>query len=517
VRPPTRRGRDTHRGPTWRGRGTAVLAAVALVVVPTAAAGQVRSSTEVERDLQREQRRAAELGQDLGEVRGEISGAEAELAEIGVRLDDARGRLRAAEGQVALGEDALVEAEQVQVDAEHEHARAEERLAHTEALLAGEEEVLADQIVQSFKYGTVGATRGAMVLEVLRRAEDPNTFSVGMKQLQVVVDTQETTVQRVFTLRGERAVQTDEAAVARGRAVQAAHAAADALAHLELLRDQTADLTAQIQRDEQRQQVVLANLRSDAASMQQVLQRVAVRQGELEQELRQRRAEEEAARIAAEQEAQRRREAQARAAAEREARRQAEAEARAAREAAASGSRDEGSSSGGSTGAGGSGDTSGGSNGSGGSSGSGGAGGGPALGSGICPVVGAVAGRDFQNDWGWPRSGGRTHQGTDIFASEGTPVVAIQGGTVVRTSPVDRGLGGITVTYRTGDGSEWYNAHLHTIAEGIVPGATVAVGQQIGTVGRTGNARTTPPHLHLGRRIGGSWVNPYPTVAPLCR
>jgi murein DD-endopeptidase MepM/ murein hydrolase activator NlpD len=471
------------------------LIAFALVAAPAGAGAQQRSSDEIAEELRREEQRARQLGEALGEVRADIATAEVELAELGARLNDARGRLRVAEGQVALGEAALEDAERAHAAAERDHVRAEDALTRTEAELAVEEAVLHDQIVESFKYGTAGATRGAMLLEVLRRAEDPNAFAVGMKQLKVVVDVQESTVQRVFELRDQRADRREEAARARGRAAQAAAEAAAALRHLEQLRDDAAELTAAIEADEARQQVVLASLREDEAGRAAVLDRVATRQQQLERELVQRRAEEEAARIAA---------------AEREAARQRAAEEAARRSASAErGDADAGSGGGG----------------TGGSSGGGssapppsqGAAGGPPIGGGFCPVVGAVAGRDFSNDWGYPRSGGRTHQGNDLFANEGVPVVAIQGGVVVRTTPVDRGLGGITVTYRTGDGSEWYNAHLRDIAEGIVPGVVVEAGQQIGTVGRTGNARTTPPHLHLGRRYQGSWVNPYPTIAPLCR
>jgi murein DD-endopeptidase MepM/ murein hydrolase activator NlpD len=97
-------------------------------------------------------------------------------------------------------------------------------------------------------------------------------------------------------------------------------------------------------------------------------------------------------------------------------------------------------------------------------------------------------------------------------------VVAVADGTVVRMNgPGNQtALGGITVTYRTADGSEWYNAHLDGISSGISPGASVSRGQQIGVVGNTGNARATPPHLHLGRLYGGSWVNPWPTVRGWC-
>jgi murein DD-endopeptidase MepM/ murein hydrolase activator NlpD len=476
-----------------RAHWTALLVVVGLTGLPAAASAQARSSAEVQRDLVVEQRRAAQLGEELGSVRGEIIDAEAELAEIGARLDDARGRLRAAEGQVALGEAALEEAQAEQASAERAHDRAERVLARTESELAAEEATLADQIVQSFKYGTVGATRGAMVLEVLRRADDPNAFSVGMKQLKVVVDFQETTVQRVFDLRDQRAVQAEEAARSRAAAIEAAALAADALVHLQRVRDEAEVLAAQVAEDEDRQQVVLASLRSSESETESMLQRVAARQGELEREYAQKRAEEEAARIAAE-----RAEAERRAAEEA----RLEREARRASQASAGTSGTNGSAS----------TTSMASMGS-----AAGAVGGPSLPGGHCPVVGAVAGRDFSNDWGYPRSGGRTHQGNDIFANEGTPVVAIQAGVVVRTSPTDRGLGGITVTYRTADGSEWYNAHLRTIADGIAPGVAVEAGQQVGTVGRTGNARTTPPHNHIGRRYNGSWVNPYPSIAPLCR
>jgi murein DD-endopeptidase MepM/ murein hydrolase activator NlpD len=524
-------------------RWSALLVAVALVTAPATAGADPRSSAEVERELADERRRATELGTELGAVRTEIAGAEEELAQIGARLQHARGQLRAAEGQLALGEAALEEARAEQDAAERGHERAERALATTEAALATEEQVLTDQIVESFKYGTAGATRGAMMIEVLRQAENPNSFAVGMKQLKVVVDDQETTVQRVFSLRDDRVERSDEAARARARSVQAAEGAADALRHLEWIRDEAEALATQVAEDEERQRIVLAGLRTDETETSLVLQRVAERQGELEREFAERRAaEEEAARIAAAQEAARiAAEEAARAAAEEAARVAAEEEARLAAdretqaqaqaEAARNASRQQkttsaapaptpspsatqsasSSSEAGSTTSGGS------SSGSSTSSSSAGAAGGPAVGSGYCPVAGAVAGRDFSNDWGFPRSGGRTHQGNDIFAAEGTPIVAIQAGTVVRTSPVDRGLGGLTVTYRTADGSEWYNAHLHSIAPGIAPGVPVAAGQQIGTVGRSGNARTTPPHNHIGRRIGGSWVNPYPTIAPLCR
>ena len=95
--------------------------------------------------------------------------------------------------------------------------------------------------------------------------------------------------------------------------------------------------------------------------------------------------------------------------------------------------------------------------------------------------------------------------------------MAIADATVVRLNRSDSGLGGLTITYRTADGSEWYNAHLDEVEPGLEPGTSVSQGQQVGTVGNTGNARTTPPHNHIGRRVDGSWVNPWPTISPMCR
>lgn len=139
----------------------------------------------------------------------------------------------------------------------------------------------------------------------------------------------------------------------------------------------------------------------------------------------------------------------------------------------------------------------------------------------VCPVQGPVT---FINDWGFPRSGGRTHQGNDLFAAVGTPLVATEAGTVLRVNRVDtysgggRGsLGGKTVTFQTPAGISWYYAHLDQVAPHIEVGTTLAAGEQLGTVGNTGNARTTPPHLHIGRYLpDGPASNPYPLLRASC-
>lgn len=133
-----------------------------------------------------------------------------------------------------------------------------------------------------------------------------------------------------------------------------------------------------------------------------------------------------------------------------------------------------------------------------------------------CPVHGAKVGVDFIDDWGFPRSGGRTHEGLDIFAARGTPIVAMFKGTVKEVRAVDSGLGGRVVSYWVAPGEYWYHAHLDTVAPGLAVGDPVEPGQVIGTVGNTGNARTTPPHLHIGNYAGGVARPPYPLASVAC-
>jgi murein DD-endopeptidase MepM/ murein hydrolase activator NlpD len=128
----------------------------------------------------------------------------------------------------------------------------------------------------------------------------------------------------------------------------------------------------------------------------------------------------------------------------------------------------------------------------------------------ICPVAGSVS---FTNDWGNPRSGGRTHKGTDMFAARGTPVVAVTDGTL-RFS--DGGLGGIAIWLK-GGGASYYYAHLDGRVSGLSPGSYVTRGTVIGYVGNTGNAYGGAHHLHFQLHPGhGSAVNPYPTLAAAC-
>jgi murein DD-endopeptidase MepM/ murein hydrolase activator NlpD len=98
--------------------------------------------------------------------------------------------------------------------------------------------------------------------------------------------------------------------------------------------------------------------------------------------------------------------------------------------------------------------------------------------------------------FGAPRGSDRTHAGVDIFAKRGTPVLSTTRGIVV--SIRESGLGGRQV-WVMGPGRErHYYAHLDDWEPGLETGDLVVAGSTLGTVGTTGNARGTPPHLHYG-------------------
>ena len=115
---------------------------------------------------------------------------------------------------------------------------------------------------------------------------------------------------------------------------------------------------------------------------------------------------------------------------------------------------------------------------------------------------------DAQSFWGANRDGGkRSHEGVDIFARRGTPVIAAVDGRI--TSSGEKGLGGKQVWLRdTKRGLSLYYAHLDSIAPII--NYKIIAGDTLGFVGNTGNARTTAPHLHFGIYSGYSGaINPY--------
>ncbi|MBA2691235.1 MAG: M23 family metallopeptidase [Rubrobacter sp.] len=150
-------------------------------------------------------------------------------------------------------------------------------------------------------------------------------------------------------------------------------------------------------------------------------------------------------------------------------------------------------------------------------------------------------GDSYTNDWGAPRSQG-THEGTDIYAPEGTPIYSITSGTITTAyGSNDDGwntLGGYTVMIRADRdsgpvqrGDRLYYAHMSEPTP-LEDGTRIEAGDRIGTVGRTageepGTVADFPPHLHLGwyggvggllgqereyETAGSGAINPYPLL-----
>nr|WP_202444661.1 M23 family metallopeptidase [Achromobacter aestuarii] len=124
------------------------------------------------------------------------------------------------------------------------------------------------------------------------------------------------------------------------------------------------------------------------------------------------------------------------------------------------------------------------------------------------PVAG-VSFRQIANTYGAPRGSTRKHEGLDIFAKRGTPVLSATEGMVTRVGT--NRLGGNVVWVLGPGGQRHYYAHLDTQAD-LSAGDRVAAGTELGTVGDTGNARGTPPHLHYGVYATGGAINPYPLL-----
>jgi murein DD-endopeptidase MepM/ murein hydrolase activator NlpD len=136
---------------------------------------------------------------------------------------------------------------------------------------------------------------------------------------------------------------------------------------------------------------------------------------------------------------------------------------------------------------------------------------------------------NFHDDWHAPRMRVLPdgtweltgyHEGNDIFAEPGTPVMAVLAGTVEQLGWTF--YSGWRVGIRGVDGRYWFYAHLRAFAPGLAVGTPVAAGQPLGEVGNTGYGAVPGHHdeftyhLHLGiQEPDGTWVNPYPLVRRL--
>lgn len=120
------------------------------------------------------------------------------------------------------------------------------------------------------------------------------------------------------------------------------------------------------------------------------------------------------------------------------------------------------------------------------------------LAAGVKSSVGSVWGQDRN-------AGARRHEGIDIFAKKGSYVVAVENGFVYRVS--EGGIGG-KVVWLSPDDYHFSVYYAHLDSQMVKSGQRVKMGDVLGTVGNTGNARYTPSHLHFGIYTGSGAINP---------
>jgi murein DD-endopeptidase MepM/ murein hydrolase activator NlpD len=114
------------------------------------------------------------------------------------------------------------------------------------------------------------------------------------------------------------------------------------------------------------------------------------------------------------------------------------------------------------------------------------------------------------NTWHASRGDGRSHEGQDIFAPRGTPILSTTSGYVVKIG--EDNLGGHTVSVIGDGGRRYYYAHLDAYASNLEVGDYVTRKTVLGFVGSTGNADGTPPHLHFGVYTTTGAIDPLPLL-----
>ena len=125
------------------------------------------------------------------------------------------------------------------------------------------------------------------------------------------------------------------------------------------------------------------------------------------------------------------------------------------------------------------------------------------------PVQG-VTKSQVADTWHVPREGDRLHEGQDIFAKRGTPVLSATDGYIFRIG--ENKLGGQTVSVIGAGGRIYYYAHLDSYAPNMAAGDHVTTQTVLGYVGNTGNAAGGPTHLHFGLYAREGALNPLPLL-----
>jgi peptidoglycan LD-endopeptidase LytH len=122
-----------------------------------------------------------------------------------------------------------------------------------------------------------------------------------------------------------------------------------------------------------------------------------------------------------------------------------------------------------------------------------------------------ISKRHIADTWGAPRGTNRRHEGQDIFAPKGSPILSATSGYVYNIG--ENNLGGQTVSVIGRGGRVYYYAHLDSYAPALREGDYVTTKTVLGYVGTTGNAQGTPPHLHFGVYATGGAINPLPLLS----
>jgi murein DD-endopeptidase MepM/ murein hydrolase activator NlpD len=129
----------------------------------------------------------------------------------------------------------------------------------------------------------------------------------------------------------------------------------------------------------------------------------------------------------------------------------------------------------------------------------------------IYPVRGRHADRGPIGQFGVGRNGGRTHEGFDVDAACGTPLVAARGGVVTRADYDPVLYGNLVIIRGERTQRDYWYAHLLRTPR-LKAGDRVSTGQRIGSIGATGNARTIGCHLHFEIRSNRKPIDPAPDL-----
>lgn len=127
------------------------------------------------------------------------------------------------------------------------------------------------------------------------------------------------------------------------------------------------------------------------------------------------------------------------------------------------------------------------------------------------PVEGPHGSRGFIGEFGAPRVDGRTHEGFDVTAACGSPLVAVRAGRIIKKAYDPRLYGNYVVLKGEGERRTYKYSHLLRPAP-VRKGKRVRAGRRLGSVGQTGNAASTPCHLHIEVRTRGRLLDPKPLL-----